>query len=130
MHRLPVVLCGSLHTLHRTEAPAVPVLIPKSGAMTAWEVGMPRASCSGCSLPDPVGGSWLTYPSHLPGDCRGKPVPQLHATSQGKHPVRPLSHKNPPAKAPLLTTTSNLFRGKRQSLKQVALRAYIANPIF
>lgn len=52
---------------------------------------------------------------------------QLHTTSQAKHP---LCHKTPPTQAPLLTMTSNLFHGKRQSLKQVALNAYIANPIF
>jgi len=66
------------------------------------------------------------YTPQLPRDC---PC-HLHAASQGKHPVRPLSHKNLPAKAPLLTMSSNLLCGKRQPLEQVSLRAYIASPIF
>lgn len=122
MHKLPVGLCASWHSPHGTG-------VPVSSTSTHTQIqscdslgsGHTMVAALSWTLQEGVGS--YAHPISLgtaPG-CGGEISSQLSTASQGKHSVRPLCHKTLPFKHLFLTMTSNLFHGKQQSLKQVAV---------
>lgn len=96
MRRLPVVLCALWHSLHGTGAPA-------SNTSTHTQIQSCDSLGSGHTMVAALSwtlqegaGSYAYAVSLGTVPDWGKISSQLHTTSQGKHPVRPLCHKTPP----------------------------------
>lgn len=130
MHRLPVVLCASWHSLHGTGAPGSSTSIhTQIQSCDSLGSGHTMVAALRWTLQEGAGSHAHPISRGTAPACGGKSVSSSTPLLR-ENILLDLSNNTPPVQAPFLTMPSNLFHGKRQSLKQVALSAYIANPIF